>query len=266
MARKTIPTSKPVVADMYERWTLDCIIEVAQAITTNFVERPQQYRNVPENIANIIQDLWYRSATDPQFPDMTKRQMIFEPILGPSDSKPGPHTSQFHMDGAALRERSRAFTERQVETGEDNLRRAFLDTAVTLRSYLETLVENRVVTIGDKQTKNIFDNATQVLLDITIAGVFGRPPSSVANWPLVGSFDDNGARLIEEATAALGTSSGPISQSKFIVFQRIAHFGAETIRGVLAANLSPTTSEDIDPLIQVTYRWKTALDELSTAP
>lgn len=277
---------QPLIADMYERWTLDCVVEVVQAVALDFVNRPRQYRNVPDkspfpndpedkkiNIAEILQNFWYLSGTDPNFPDLVKRQNIFSPLLGPSDGMVGEHDSQFHENSDALRERARAFTERQVTTGEDNLRRAFLDEVITFRSYLEPFVDNAVVTIGDTQTRNIFNEAVKVLLDDKVTGVFGRPPASLDNWPLsakvngllVGSFDTNGDLVIKFITEALPTSMGPIQESKFVVRQRIASFGAETIREVLSANLSPDPITTIDPLIQLAYSWKTALDALGKA-
>lgn len=161
--------SEPLIADMYERWTLDyAIIKVVQAIARDFYSRPRQYRQVkddiPENrqvkdtIPEILQNFWYLSGTDPDFPDMQKREMVFWPILGHSDGmkmgtpnnmKMGDkQTSQFHMNATALREIADAFANRQVTTGVDALRRAFRDAVITFRSYLEPHVENAVVRIG----------------------------------------------------------------------------------------------------------------------
>jgi len=258
-------SSNPLIADMYGRWTLDCVVELAQAIAIDFVNRPRQYKDVPEEVAATLQDLWFRSDTDPLFPGAAKRQMIFTPLLGPSDGKPGEHSSQFHVASRALCERARAFTERQVDTGEDNLRRAFQDAVITLRAYLVTLTENAVVTIGNTQTDNAFQRAREVLRSTQVTGVFGRTPAHNADWPSAGAFDENGARVIEEVSTALPTRVGLISQSAFIVMQRIAAFGTNTIRGVLAEpDPSSARLADLDDLIQEAYRWRTALDALAS--
>lgn len=269
MAAKTPPPPDLRIADMYERWTLDCVIELAQAIAVDFVSRPRQYKDVPEAIATTLQNFWFLSDTDPLFPGAAKRQMTFTPLLGPSDGKRGEHNSQFHMSSAALRERARAFTERQVETGEDSLRRAFQDAVITLRSYLVTLTANSVVTIGNTQTDNVFKRAAEVLTTSEVTGVFGRTPSGQTGWPLASTFDDNGAQVIEEVSKALQTRVGLISQSDFIVMQRIATFGANTLRGVLGDPDRTTVKStvkltDLDDLIQEAYRWKTALDALGS--
>ncbi len=263
------PPTPRLIADMYERWTLDSyIIEVAQAIAPDFVNRPRQYREVPGNISEILQNFWYLSGTNPGFPDIAKRQDIFTPLLGPSDGMVGEHSSQFHMNSKALRERARAFTERQVTTGEDNLRRAFLDEAITFRSYLEPFEQNAVVTIGNTQTRNVFDRAVEVLLNDKVTGVFGRPPASTTtpsnpNWPLDLSIDSNGGLVIKFITAALPTSMGSIAETQLQVAQRIGFFGKQTISGILEVNLAPNPIDENDGLIQLTYSWYTALKALT---
>ena len=253
-------SQRPTCADMYERWILDCIIETAQAVAKDFVYRPRQYSDIPKSIGLILQDLWYRSGSDPDFPDMGKRQMICEPILGPQHAAGSPTGSQFHTSGTALRERARAFTERQVDTGIDNLRTAFRDEAITFRSYLNTLTDNVVVELGNTQTKSVFDKSVMVLQDAQVAGVFGAPPPTRDGWPLREVVDDDGARLIEEIHLALNLPINVVSQSQFVIMQRIANQGALTVSGVLQTNLNPDSLAEIDGLIRVAYSWKTALD------
>ena len=126
-----------------------------------------------------------------------------------------------------------------------------------------------MVTIGNAQTGNVFARAAEVLANSEVTRVFGRTPSGQTDWPLGGTFDDNGARIIEEVSKALQTSVGLVSQSDFIVMQRIATFGANTLRGVLGDPDRTTVKStvkltDLDDLIQEAYRWKTALDALGS--
>jgi hypothetical protein len=46
----------PLVATMYERWTLDYIIELVQVIAIDFVCRPGQYRNVSKESGQALQN------------------------------------------------------------------------------------------------------------------------------------------------------------------------------------------------------------------
>ena len=253
------------IARLYQRWTLDCVVEIVWSISHDFYSRPRQYRLVSEDTSDILQDFLYLTGTDSGFPDLQKRKMIYGPMLGPSDGRVGEHTSQFHMNSRALRKKADDFTNRVFDSGEENLRRAFRDEAITLRSYLETLRSNSVVENVDRQTQNIFEKAVQVLRDEIITGVFGRPPASLENWPLGETFDTNGAQLIEEVTRVLETYTATVDHSQFIVMQRIADFGARTIEAILDADLTPDRpSAEINQVIQLAYSWKTALDALNS--
>lgn len=272
-AKKNSVTGDILIANMYERWTLDCVIGLAKAIAQDFVSRPRQYKAVDPEIAKILEDLWYRCDNDPKFPGKEKRPYIFGSVLGQSDGSYSYHDEisgghQFHSAASDLRERARAYSERQVETGEDNLRTAFVDSLTVFRAYLITFQNNIVVTQGDRQTLNVFNASSSILKDPKIAAVFGREPvneEDSPSWPLNGIFDENGAQIIEEVSSILENDSGAISQNQFTVMQRIGFYGAKTIEGAVSASKSSDlrseiSIEDVKDLIKSAYSWKTALD------
>ena len=274
-----IQTQPPLIANMYERWTLDCIIELVQLIAMDFVNRPRQYREVPPNISEILQNFRFLTGTDPKFINQMQRSMAFDAILGSSDgmnmgmtteTSSAPMTwagagtgtgtgmnapaegAQFKMESARLRETARAYTERQVTQGEGQLLQAFLDEGITLQCYLRPIDdENNVVIIGNAQTKAIFDAAVLVLRDKAVAGRFGRPPATQKTWPLGGALDENGSLLIQGIGKVLiqgmmpSATLMPISQNKFDVMQRIATYGALTITGVLRASFPTDPGEPL---------------------
>ncbi len=245
----------PLVATAYERWTLDSIIELVQLIAIDFVNRPRQYREVPQNTSELLQKFRLLTGADLRLPSQMHRSMTFEAILGPSDAVrsdtkgSGPAVAvgstaaegaQFKMASARLRDAARAYTERQATQGEGQLLQAFVDEALTLQSYLRPIDDdNSVVVGGSAQTKAIFDDAVLVLRDKTVAGRFGRPPATQKAWPLNGALDENGSLLIQEISKVLIPGTTPpspltaISQNKFTVMQRVASYGALTIAGVL---------------------------------
>ncbi len=281
----------PLIATMYERWTLDYIIELVQVIAVDFVCRPGQYRNVSTESSQALQNFRFLTGTNPKFPNRMQRSMTFEAILSLSDgmgvvidtksSVPASWTNaegvQFKMASARFRETARAYTERQVTQGEGQLLQAFLDEGVTLQSYLRPIDdENSVVIIGNSQTQAIFDESVLVLRDKTVASRFGRPPAMPETWPLGGVLDGNGSLLIQEIGKVLmqgmmpPTSLMPISQHNFDVMQRIASYGSRTITGVLEACFPVDPGESLasrkerfEPLIGVAYSWKTALDSMT---
>jgi hypothetical protein len=142
------------------------------------------------------------------------------------------------------------------------LRQAFLDAAVTLMSYLNTL-QGRSVTLGHTQTGTIFQAAVRVLSDQEVARVFGLPPAPGGYWPLVGTYHGDGAYLIEEITRVLHpTTAGLIPQRQFIVMQRIAYYGSQTIDWILGGALDISDREKAKVPIQNAYSWATALRDL----
>jgi hypothetical protein len=50
-----------LIGDMYARWTLDCVIEIAHAVSIDYVARPEFYRgsDVPDNIADLRSSYGY---------------------------------------------------------------------------------------------------------------------------------------------------------------------------------------------------------------
>lgn len=248
---------------LYGRWTLDCVIEVARSVSLDFVSRPRHYRLIRDDIAEILQDFKALTGNRPDWPDLAQRTAIYGALVGDSDGKlNADRTAQFHQASIALRERAIAFAERVYDTGEDMLRQAFRDAMVTLRSYLNTL-QGRVVALGYAQTGAIFGKAVNVLSSKEVASVFGLPPAPGGEWPLKGIFDGNGAYLIEEVTRMLQPAmTGLVSQQQFIVMQRIADYGPQTITGVLDDGAGWDSKDRSNALIQSAYSWATALRDI----
>ncbi|MBU3032265.1 hypothetical protein [Paracoccus marinaquae] len=257
---------QPAIGAIYARWTLDCISESARAVALDFTRRPRQYKRVPEQTALAIEELWYAYGNAPGFPDRDQRSMICVPLVGPCATKEDDMDSQFRKSAASLRDRAWDFSNRQVTTGEDNLRRAFLDDLIPFRSYLESMQENAVVNNGARQLDKLFQTSVGILKDDMVASVFGRPAPTIADWPLGNSFDETGSRLMEEISLALDGDKPKMTQSRFLVLQRIAFHGAKTIANALTQDLEPGDPEKADPLIGTAYSWKTAIDALGSKP
>lgn len=251
------------IAEMYALCTLDCVIEAAHAVALDFVNRPRHYKKTPDNITEILGDLKARTGTDPKWPNTAQRAAIYGGFFGPSDAKPADaKNSQFHQLAAAVRQAAVAYSERVYDTGEPMLRRAFIDAAVAFRSYLETM-KNGTLKRGWGQIHEIFEKALEVLRDDKIAGVFGTSPAPAGNWPLK-DYNGDGAFLIEEITRTLsGSAGGQITQQKFLVLQRVAMRGAETIFEIESKELEKLSDDEVKKLISSAYAWSTSLKGLS---
>jgi hypothetical protein len=70
------------VADLYAKWTLDGLIELAHAESLDVFVRPQLYRSgIPDGVVALR--MTYGFA--PGFADSAQRRALTAPILGSSD-------------------------------------------------------------------------------------------------------------------------------------------------------------------------------------
>src|SRR5258705_2014592 len=73
-----------LVGELYSRWTLDVLVELAYAVSLDFVARPQHY--VSADIPDVVSDLRVAYGTDKHFQHTLERQAMVLPSLGRSDA------------------------------------------------------------------------------------------------------------------------------------------------------------------------------------
>src|SRR5262245_1590024 len=112
-----------VAPDMYTRWVLDVVIELAYAVSQDFVNRPQFYQNVDRHTACSLRNLLMFYGTAPSYPNAQQRQAMHVPLFGKSDAqRPDGPSSPFHTTRKKLIDACVAFSERVFSTGEDMLK------------------------------------------------------------------------------------------------------------------------------------------------
>jgi hypothetical protein len=249
------PSTQHPIAALYQRSVLDPMVEVARAISHDFVKRPRHYRAVPENVAATLEGFRIRTGSNPEWPNATQRAGFFAALFGDA----------FHSTSTDLMCAAVAFTERSVAMTPDPLADRVRDAAVAFREYLKG-IEGRAVSLADSETGSVFQHAIEVFRNKEVAGLFGVPPASGGNWPFdwaveADAASSDGAFLIEEIQQALGPFAfRPIlTQHLFILSQRVAHYGAMTIAGVLGAAAGWNKTEWIGALVRDAYNWEKAL-------
>jgi mersacidin/lichenicidin family type 2 lantibiotic len=165
-----------------------------------------------------------------------------------------------------LRTASAVFLERCPD-GKDLLE-GVRDAALTFRGYLRT-IEGPALSGADSETGPVFRSAIEVLRNESVAHVFGLPAAPGGNWPLDGTLKaDNdsvdGAYLIEEIQRALNISSirPPITEHRFMLMQKVAHYGAKTIVGVSEGANKWDSANRLQALAVNAYAWEKALQGL----
>jgi hypothetical protein len=264
--RAAASASRPTIADLYERWTLDIIPSLGQPCAALCRDYPQEFKNVPTATLGTLADLRYRTGYDSNYLDEQSRKALLMPVLGESDGvKGGNRSDGFHRSADALRGRAKDFVQRVFTTGEAQLRNAFRDAATTFQRYLTT-VDGNVVADADVRLRKHFDDVVAILQTTQFAAGLGLPAAAGAPWPLNQTWDGDGAMLVQAVTKRAQASGGTpiVTDEEFLQIQRIASYGAETIEAVLTVPAIWTTDTTTDAAIDQAYRWWTAITELAT--
>ena len=255
--------------ELYGRWAFNFLIEVAQGLGYDFVVRPQNYRNVPDNIADILNSFRFKIGFDPEWPDAFQRTLSFK-VLG-----------DVNLASSSLREAAVLIYEHQDQHRREQIFAGFRDASAGLRAQVAP-VEGTALTMICDQTRPIFERALVLFQDPNIARAFGLPPAPVNNWPLGDNFSGQAAHLVAEMlrglryvaclagvyTRSIDANSRErllmppvtlvVPQVKFINLQKAAYYGSLTISRLLATD----SDEPAADLIEYAYKWTKALQRL----
>ena len=122
---------------------MDCLVEIAYAISIDFITRPQLY--LSEDIPDPIVDLRMTWGTAVAFPNTAQRQVMMMPIFGRSDGlRPdaGTGSAPFHIARKKLIDACVAFSERAVDTGVPMLEERVRSALVPLQAHFQRLRGN----------------------------------------------------------------------------------------------------------------------------
>ncbi len=256
------------LADLYGRWALNPLVDIARAIAYDVVVRPQNYRDLPEDAARILTDFRFKLGSDPDWPDAFQRTLSFKVLCKVSLASPP-------VRAVALRYGQYPDGDRNAQILD-----ALRDAVAGVRAQL-TPLEGHALAMVSRETRPIFERSVQLFQEPQIAQAFGLPPAPADDWPLGGNFSGDGAYLVAEIvralrlTACLGgiyrrigrenVADRPLvplvtvalPNDKFIKLQKAAFFGAMTLSKLLAE------SDADDPeLLSSAYKWTKALQTL----
>jgi hypothetical protein len=236
---------------MYKRMALDCIVDMAYAVSMDFSQRLDLYHNVSSETAIKLAKLHGEYGYNANFPNREIRASLYRPIFGElgSDWQGGGNgspfqTSRLHVLAAAV-----ALAENYTSTpqiGEDSLIAAVRSASDSFIIQMRTL-EGAGFTQTDSRTKEIFKTSEEILKDKEVAGRFSVDPPTDPAWPL-GPKDGNGAILVQQITSLLpDIPGGQITIADFSRMKLMADTGCRSIIGIL----DPDFETDKDKLLQV---------------
>ena len=161
-----------LIGDLYARWTLDVLVDMARAISVDYSARPDFYREaVPDHIVDLSSSYGYAR----NFPDRHQRGGMCSPILGLSDGFRLPKgvakiTDKFHQYREPLFEACIKFTERTIGDSRGGLREAIVQALALFASMLRTF-EGHSARSTHGQIHSVTELTYEILRNSTVASV-----------------------------------------------------------------------------------------------
>jgi hypothetical protein len=269
-AAQTNDAFSTLIGRLYELWSLDCLIDIGYAVSVDFVARPQLY--LSDDIPDAIVQLRTSYGMTANFPNTAQRQMIMMPIFGRSDAlKPDASngSAPFHIARNKFLDAVKAFAERAVDTGiamlEERVRSAAVPLDANFRAFADVsnAEPGKSLRLTGSQIEAISKTVASILVAPSVARVFSVSAAD-PRWPF-DSTDPNGAKLVENAGSALPVPPEcKLGYTKFILLQRVAQEGAQTLPLLLSANLNDEAQ--LLALISRAYTWGTSLRDFQQLP
>jgi hypothetical protein len=253
---------KDIVGDMYARWTLDCVVEIAYQVSLDFVGRPEFYKsNITADVGAQIVRLRMEYGTKVELPNSAQRGAINTPIFGPSDGV-GPIATvavdKFRSLRKPLLDACTTFSERTVVDADQGIKQAILSALDLFQLYLNSY-DGASIRAGHDQIVDVSNVAYSVLRSSGIAQVFGVNSPIGDNWPLA-SNDPNGALLIRAICEKLQLTSDLVfTDERFQRLRRLAQQGELALESIIDGVSGTASDEDFGKFVTSVYTWAVAL-------
>ena len=257
------------LADLYTRWVLNPLVEIAYALSHDVAVRPQNYREVDGDTLRIMSDFRFNTGVDPEWPNAFQRTLSFKSLCEVQLASPP-------VRAAALQAQRGA-----AGKSEDPELASFKDAADAFRAQLRPL-EGQGLWMLCAETRPIFKKAVTLFRTPEIAAAFGSAPAPGDPWPIGRNFDGKAAYLVAQITRGLNAAACltgffrrldaqtpeprrlvprymvKLSPGKFIKLQQAAYWGSLTIHHLLQGDAGETEARMMD----YARNWARALQEL----
>lgn len=255
---KSQPSPGDQRGQLYKIWVLDCIPNLAHAISLDFSNRPELYKQVKDgDIVKKLTDMQSLYGYAPNFPNDEIRLMLMQPIFGASDGHgSGNDSSSFQTSRMPVLAAAADFSENAQPQAFPMHRERIRSALIPFRRFMEDLIGTSLDQ-SESRMGSIFNTASSILRNPDIAARFSINQPFPTDWPFESTVA-HGAQLIKNITTQLpDTPYGVISQDRFVRMQRIAHEGCESIQFILDTDIESikATEATLDDLIRRLYAW-----------
>ena len=257
-----------IVGNHYQIKTLDCVIDAAYAVSKDFSQRPDSYKNVSVSAQLIL----FRRAMGNLLPDkMTRKGELYQPFFGgmiPNNTESSQNG--FYSSAKSLMEACKAYSENKLESTTLSLSERVNIANQYFRSHIEGLF-GRSQMAALFESKIMFELSRQILKDTEIQKLFGVNGTIPQDWPLESPPNSDGAILIQNIFTQLSSIMPQPSEIKlmnnFINKQLISKQGNESIINSLKDNVQGSDPKDptskINKLVASVYSWGSEMGMLS---
>jgi hypothetical protein len=237
------------LGDMYARWTLDSLTEIAHMISDDYFSSPEFFQGV--DAPDAIVDLWISYGTAKNFPNRDQRYTLAGSIFGTSDgySVKGTTapTDAFHQSRDVLFKACIAAQTATSADSLDGLNQQVRQALLPFQSYLGGF-PGKAARLAYEQIKAVSDTSFAVLRSATVSARFiGSHPSIADGWPMQ-TTDANGDKLIAECASRFKTDKSGMSPD-FPTVRALARAGKDALESIV----QPKT--DLQGLVSRTYSW-----------
>jgi len=246
--QSTAQTAGAFLGDMYARWTLDCLVELAHAISDDYFSSPEFYQGVaaPDDII----DLWLSYGAAKNFPNKDQRHTLAGAIFGASDGYSATNgmatNDAFHQNRAPLFKACIAAQTATSAESRDGLNQQVVQALPNFQSYLGGF-PGTAAKVAYEQIKAVSQTSFAILRSDTVSSRFiGTHAHISEEWPLQTS-DPNGDKLVAECLSKFkGAGNMP---KDFPTLRAQAPAGKEALDTIVQKQT------DLDDLVSKTYSW-----------
>jgi mersacidin/lichenicidin family type 2 lantibiotic len=239
------------LARLYVRRVLDGIVDAADAVAYDFAQRPSLYRDASDGAIGDFTALRSGRVSRLDFSRAHERDAASRLLVGP----------RLVLAFAPMRRAAIVLLERGTDRSDAALRQSFDDAALMANFACAELDEAEIDAACD-QTGAEFAAAVEVLMTTEVAEALDQQTVPQGGWPSGGIYSAEMASLCQAATRQIEKPGrlGAMSASKFVLMQRVAHFGSATISSVLDG--TGGSPEQIDASAHAAYSWSGVLNDL----
>lgn len=234
------------LAQLYFFRVLDLLVDLVHTLSHSFISKPQLYRDLEQDEADILGKFFTQYGTEPKFLNPNQRNHIFDAIFGYPGGHEGNDCDSFPVLRDSLLDACARYAANIRKGDNIDALTAEVDTAlIPFRNYLLGLQGGAVVWGLDRLT-DVTTAAYRILQNDTVAIANGVSKAPRSPWPIVP--DPNGSIEVEEI------SKKHILRGCFGLIRQVALRGARAIENVIECNGQVT-----DELIINCNIWHSAL-------